>query len=100
MLGVLEELAGDTGDGDVVDVDVLFTNEVEQKIEGAVVHLADRHRERRLGSLFFFPFFFFGRAFGFGSCGSRWRLQSERGSSVHGFWGFGEILFWGRIQRL
>ena len=40
VVGVLEELRGDAGDGDVVDVDVLLADEVEQEIEGAVVDLA------------------------------------------------------------
>ena len=39
VLGVFEELAGDAGDGNVVDVDVLLADEVEEEIEGAVVDL-------------------------------------------------------------
>ena len=40
VVGVLEELAGDAGDGDVVDVDVLLADEVEEEVERAVVDLA------------------------------------------------------------
>ena len=40
VVGVVEELAGDAGDGDVVDVDVLLADEVEQEVERAVVDLA------------------------------------------------------------
>ena len=45
VVGVLEELGGDAGDGDVVDVDVLLADEVEQEVEGAVVDLADGDAE-------------------------------------------------------
>ena len=53
VLGVVEKLAGDAGDGNVVDVDVLLADEVEQKIERAVVDLADGDGEGRLRGLSF-----------------------------------------------
>ncbi len=40
LVGVFEELTGDAGDGDVVDVDVLLADEIEEQVEGAVVDLA------------------------------------------------------------
>src|ERR1700761_2312808 len=53
VLGVLEKLAGDARDGNVVDVDVLLADQVEQKIERAVVDLTYRDGERRLRCFFF-----------------------------------------------
>ena len=53
MVGVIEKLAGDAGDGNVVDVDVLLADEVKQKVEGTIVDLADGHGKRRLRGLFF-----------------------------------------------
>ena len=37
VFDVGEELGRDPGDGDIVDVDVLLTNEVEEQVERAVV---------------------------------------------------------------
>ncbi len=63
VLGVLEELAGDAGNGDVVDVDILLANKVKQKVERTVVDLAHGDRKRRLRGLFlFFVFCVFRRS--------------------------------------
>ena len=71
VVGVLEELAGDAGDGDVVDVDVLLADEVEQEVEGAVVDLAYGDGEGRLRGFFLFLLFVLGAgAFWFGSGGT------------------------------
>ena len=66
LMRVLEELRGDARDGDVVDVDVLLADEVEQKVERAVVDLADGDGERRLRGLLFLCLSVLGRAFGLG----------------------------------
>ena len=42
---IVEKLCGDAGDGNVVDVDVLLADEVKQKIERAVIDLANGDRE-------------------------------------------------------
>ena len=57
LVHIGQELRGDLGDGDVVDVDVLLADEVEQQIERAVVDLAhDDGEGRELGlSSGFFP---------------------------------------------
>jgi len=48
MVHVGQELRGDFGDGNVVDVDVLLANEVKQQVERAIVYLTDKDREGRL----------------------------------------------------
>ena len=55
VMGVVEKLAGDAGDGNVVDVDILLADEVEEEVHGAVVNVAYGDGEGGLGCFFFFP---------------------------------------------
>ena len=55
LMRVVEKLAGDARNRNVVDVDVLLADQVEQQIERPVVDLAHGDRERRLRSLFSLP---------------------------------------------
>ncbi len=71
VAGVVEELRGDAGDGDVVDVDVLFADEVKEEIERAIVDLAYGDGEGRLRGLLGGGLG--GGAFEFGG----WRLRME-----------------------
>ncbi len=79
VVGVLEELAGDAGDGDVVDVDVLLADEVEQKVERAVVDLAYGDGERGLGGFFFFLVLVLGGALWFGWWRRDWGMLEGEG---------------------
>jgi len=47
LIYVGQELRRDPGDGNVVDVDVLLADQIEQKVERAVVDLRNHHREGR-----------------------------------------------------
>ncbi len=51
MIDVGQELRGDFGDGNVVDVDVLLANEVKQQVERTIVDLTDENGEGRLLSV-------------------------------------------------
>ena len=81
VMGVLEELGGDAGDRDVVDVDVLFADQVEKQVHGSVVDAADCDREGGLGG--------FGGS-GFGG-GVAFRLGG-RGRGLEGEGGLGGLL--------
>ena len=94
LVGVLEELAGDAGDGDIVDVDVLLADEIEEQVEWAVVDLAYGDGEGGLRG--FFAGFVFGvfAGFGFGGRGNGLGLEGEWGgvslrSSLRSFGGSG-----------
>ena len=50
---ICQILSRDSGNRDVVDIDILLANQVEQKVERAFVNVTDSHRKREIALCFF-----------------------------------------------